>query len=114
IAPAPGWDAKYDWTGWIPAAEVPHVDAAAIDAKGWHATANQRIHPADYPYFMGQDWVTPERFDRIEALLAATPKHDAQTLRDVQADTLSLPTKRLLPVLLRTVSTHPLAAAALD
>ena len=75
MAPAPGWDAKYDWAGWLPAAQNPHVDQAAIEAKGWHATANQRIHAKDYPYFIGQDWVTPERFDRIEELLAATPKH---------------------------------------
>jgi penicillin amidase len=113
VAPSPGWDARYDWTGWVPTAELPHVDDAAIAAKGWLATANQRIHPADYPYFMGSDWVTPERFNRIEALLGARAKHTAQTVRDVQADQLSLATIKLLPVLRATTSTHPQAAAAL-
>ena len=113
MAPSPGWDAKYDWTGWIPTAENPRVAHDAIAAKGWHATANERIHGTDYPHFMGQDWVTPERADRIQALMAATPKHTAQTLRDVQADTLSLATVRLLPILQATASNHAQAQAAL-
>ncbi|HVZ45282.1 MAG TPA: penicillin acylase family protein [Ramlibacter sp.] len=112
IAPAPGWEAKYDWSGWVPASEVPGATHADIAAKGWYATANQRVAAPDYPYFIGQDWVTPERFDRIEALLAATPKHDFETVRAIQADTLSLATMRLLPVLRQTASSHPLAAAA--
>jgi len=113
IAPAPGWDARYDWTGWIPADKTPRVEDAAIAAKGWHATANQRIAPPDYPFYLGSDWVTPERFDRIESLLGARPKHTLETLRDVQADQFSLATLKLLPVLLATKSEHPLAAAAL-
>jgi len=112
-APAPGWDAKYDWSGWIAPGHAPQVDHAAIEAKGWLATANQRIHPKDFPYFMGQDWVTPERFDRIESLLAATPKHDASSMRAVQSDIRSSATLKLLPVLKATQSTHPQAAAAL-
>jgi penicillin G amidase len=113
IAPAPGWDAKYDWSGWIGYGQTPHVEHAAIEAKGWHATANQRIHPKDFPYFMGQDWVTPERFDRIEVLLAATPKHDVNSMRAVQGDIFSSATVKLLAVLKSTRSDHPQAAAAL-
>ncbi|MEJ6022355.1 penicillin acylase family protein [Ramlibacter sp. PS4R-6] len=112
IAPSPGWEARYDWTGWVPAAQVPNIGSDAIAAKGWHATANQRIHPADFPVYMGSDWVSPERFDRIETLLAAKPKHDAQSMRDVHADTLSLATQRLLPMLRATQGTHAKAAEA--
>jgi penicillin amidase len=112
MAPSPGWEAKYDWTGWLPASQNPAADAAAIEAKGWHATANERIHPANFPHFMGQDWGTPERAERIAALLAQTPRHSAQSMRDVQADVLSPATLRLLPVLRTTASDHALAAAA--
>ncbi|HSV45874.1 MAG TPA: penicillin acylase family protein, partial [Ramlibacter sp.] len=55
MAPAPGWEAKYDWAGWLPAEKTPRAAHAAIQAKGWHATANQRIHGVDFPYFMGAD-----------------------------------------------------------
>ncbi|MDP1967757.1 MAG: penicillin acylase family protein, partial [Burkholderiaceae bacterium] len=108
MAPSPGWDARYDWAGWIPYAQTPQDDGA----RGWVATANQRITPPGYPYFMGQDWNLPDRHDRIEQMLAATPKHDMESMRSVQGDQLSLATRRLLPVLQATVSSHPLAAAA--
>jgi len=112
VAPAPGWDARYDWAGLLPRQANPRQGEAAIATKGWHATANQRIHSADYPHFLGADWVSPERFDRIETLLAATSRHTLQSLRDVQADTVSLATQRLLPILQATPSRHALAAAA--
>jgi penicillin G amidase len=108
VAPAPGWEPKYDWDGWLPYAQTPQ-DAGT---KGWVATANQRIHAPEYPYFMGQDWNTPQRFNRIEALLAASPKHDLASMQRIQADTVSIATQTLLPTLRATASTHPLAAAA--
>jgi penicillin G amidase len=110
IAPSPGWEAKYDWASYLPYAQTPSDDGK----KGWVATANQRIHAANFPHFMGQDWATPERFDRIETLLAASPKHDLASMQRIQADTVSSPALRLLPVLLKTTSSHPLAAAALE
>lgn len=114
MAPSPGWESRYDWTGWLPAAQNPHADAAAIEAKGWHATANERIHAADYPHFIGQDWNTPERAERIAGLLTRTQRHTPGSMRDIQADTVSLATRRLYPVLRTTASDHPLAAAAQD
>ncbi len=97
LAPSPGWDAKYDWDGWIAYDQNPRVNSAAIEAKGWHATANQKILPAGYSGFMGQDWAAPYRFDRIEALLGATQKHDAASVAKVHGDVKSLATVRLLP-----------------
>jgi penicillin G amidase len=108
IAPAPGWDAKYDWAGWLPYAQTPSDDGT----KGWVATANQRIHAPSYPHFLTQDWTTPQRFDRIEALLAASPKHDLASMQRIQADTVSITTQTLLPTLRATASNHPLAGAA--
>jgi penicillin G amidase len=108
IAPAPGWEAKYDWAGWLPYAQTPQDDGK----KGWVATANQRIHAADYPHFMGQDWNSPQRYNRIEQLLGAQPKHDMASMQRIQADTTSIATQNLLPVLRATVSGHALASAA--
>jgi penicillin G amidase len=107
IAPAPGWEAKYDWAGWLPYAQTPQDDGK----KGWVSTANQRIHAADYPHFLGQDWTSPQRFIRIEQLLAAQPKHDMASMQRIQADTTSIATQNLLPVLGATASSHALAGA---
>jgi penicillin amidase len=108
-APAPGWEPRYDWDGWIAAADTPEDDGA----KGWIATANQKITPAGYKYFLGQDYALPHRFDRIETLLAATPKHDAASMRQIHADQISTATQRLLPVLQKAQTSHPLGATAL-
>ena len=112
MAPAPGWDARYDWAGWATHAQTPQTGDAAIARKGFLATANQRITPPDFPLFMGQDWTVPYRHDRIEQLLAATPQHDMASMQSIQADQLSMATLKLLPFLTTALdkSTHTLAA----
>ena len=112
IAPSPGWEAKYDWAGWLPYAQTPQADALAIAGKGWFANANQSVLPEGSGRFMGQDWVVPYRFDRIEALLAAAPRHDLAAMQKIQADQLSLATLKLLPLLQQTGSQHALARDA--
>ena len=97
MAPAPGWLAQYDWQGWLPYEENPALPGAAIETQGWHATANQNVLPAGYPHFLGQDWHTPQRFERISALLAATERHDLASMARIQHDTVSLGAKALLP-----------------
>ena len=72
LVPAPGWDARYDWAGFVPADETPRE----LDpARGWIATANQRIHAPDYPHFITSEWALPYRQQRIEQMLAARPQH---------------------------------------
>jgi penicillin G amidase len=113
VAPAPGWERKYDWAGELGADKYPRAGHEAIQGRGWHATANQRIHPAGYPHFLGSDWLMPERFDRIESMLAAKPRHTVMSMRDVQADVLSISARKLLPLLQSAQSGHPLGPAAL-
>lgn len=112
VAPSPGWDSRYDWAGWLPYAQTPQADTAAIATKGWLATANQRITPPDFKHFMGQDWVIPYRVDRIDSLLAAKPHYELLDMEKIQADQLSLATLKLLPTLQKTVSSHPMAKEA--
>ena len=108
IAPAPGWMDRYAWTGWLPYADTPQSTVP----DGWYATANQRVTPSDYPYFIGQDWAVPYRQERIESLLGATTRHDVASMRAIQADIVSLATRRLMPHLHEARSDHPLAEAA--
>ncbi|MBE7416332.1 MAG: penicillin acylase family protein [Ideonella sp.] len=109
LVPAPGWDARYDWAGWVPADALPQqVDPA----RGWIATANQRVVPADYPVFLTSEWAPPFRQQRIEQLLSARPKHSIDDLAAIQADVKSLASAEMLLWLRRVQSKHPLAAAA--
>lgn len=107
--PSPGWEARYDWAGYLDPTATPRE---ADPARGWIATANQRIHPADYPHYLTSEWAAPYRMQRIEQMLSAKAKHSLADLQAMQADELSLATVRLLPVLGRAASEHPLAAAA--
>lgn len=108
VAPAPGWESRYDWKGAVPYEDTPE-DAGS---PGWIATANQRIHGPDYPHFMTQDWAPPYRKERIDALLAQTPRHSLATFQAMHGDQLSMATVRLLPFLQNTPSSHPLSADA--
>ncbi len=107
--PSPGWDARYDWDGFVDAAQTPRE---TDPERGWIASANQRIHALDYPHYITNEWAVPYRMQRIEQLLNAKPKHSLDSLREMQSDVLSLATRRLLPFALKAKSTHPLAASA--
>ncbi len=107
--PAPGWDARYDWAGFVDAAATPRE---TDPARGWIATANQRIHGTDYPHYMTSEWAPPYRQQRIELLLAERRTLSLDDFAAMQADVVSLATQRLLPHLRRAASTHRLAVAA--
>ena len=111
LAPAPGWDARYDWDGFLPVQVLPQL----IDPdKGYIANANQKITPPGYPHFITHHWALPFRHQRIEQLIDASPKHSLDDLRRMHGDVKSLAVVRLLPRLLTARSPHPLAAAALQ
>ena len=93
--PVPGWLAKYDWQGFLPAEDLP----ARMDPKsGRIVTANHKIIDAGYKPFLSVDWAAPFRADRIDELLAAEPKHSLASFRRLQADTSSHLARELLPV----------------
>jgi penicillin amidase len=111
LVPAPGWDARYDWAGWLGTDQTPRE---TDPARGWIATANQRITAPDYPHFITSEWALPYRQQRIEQMLLARPRHSLDDLAALHADVRSLAVPRLLPWLLKARSEHPLAAAALQ
>lgn len=109
IAPAPGWDARYDWQGWLSYDQTPQGDGGS---SGFVATANQRVTEPGYAHFLTQDWSLPYRYQRIEQLLKASDQHDAASMAVIQNDVKSLATQTLLPALRRAQSGHALAVQA--
>ena len=64
--PRPGWDERYDWTGTVPAEEMPR----AIDPpEGFVVAANQAVLPPDVGPFLTHDWDYGYRSQRIRTLL---------------------------------------------
>jgi penicillin amidase len=109
LVPAPGWEARYDWAGWVPADETPRE---TDPVRGWIATANQRVTAPEYPHYITSEWALPYRQQRIEQLLRARRQHSIDDLAAMQADEQSLAAQTLLPWLQKAASAHALAPAA--
>jgi penicillin G amidase len=107
--PVPGWSGDYDWQGYIPFDQLPQ---GTNPASGHFISANNKIVPDSYPYFISRDWDLADRAERIEALLTATPKQSAEASATIQADTLSLEAKRLVPLMTKIVPSSDMAREA--
>jgi len=109
-APVPGWDATYDWDGFVPFDELPHhVDPPA----GMIATANNKIVDERYPHHITYDWEEPYRAQRIAEVLNGHRRHAVEDSVALQADVVSPLARELLPQLLRAKPAAPAAREAL-
>lgn len=97
-APVPGWDARYDWKGYVPFQDLPRLMDPPQGAIG---TANTRIVAANAAQHLTFDWDPAFRQRRIEELIIAAGRgpHDLNSMRQAQADVLSLAITRLQPLM---------------
>jgi penicillin amidase len=110
LAPAPGWEARYDWQGFIPFDALPR---SFNPSSGRIVTANEKIVGDDYPYFLGNEWALPYRAQRIHGLLDEVTHHSVESFAGIQADDLSLAARELLPLLLKAKPASERATYAL-
>ncbi|WP_435208098.1 penicillin acylase family protein [Streptomyces sp. bgisy034] len=101
--PAPGWDAKSRWTGYIDDDELPYE---YDPARGYIVTANQAvIDKAEYPYTLTTDWGYGARSQRINDLIQSKiddgGKISTDDMRQMQLDNSSEIAKLLVPKLLK-------------
>jgi penicillin amidase len=97
LVPAPGWSGLYDWTGMIPFDALPH---AVNPPSGRIVNANNAPIGPDYPWFLAARWPEPYRARRIDALLDRGGPQSAAASVAMQLDTVSLPARLLLPLML--------------
>jgi penicillin amidase len=109
--PVPGWSGEYDWQGYIPFDELPQ---ATNPASGHFVSANNKIVPSGYPHFISRDWDLPNRAQRIEELLMAMPRQSPEASAAIQADTLSIMARRLVPLMTRVVPASDMAREAVE
>ncbi|MBC7413701.1 MAG: penicillin acylase family protein [Herminiimonas sp.] len=110
LAPAPGWDARYDWQGFVPFEELPQRYNPASQRI---VTANQKIIENGSGPFLTSEWSLPYRADRITELLDAGGKHTLQSFAAIQYDHVSRAALELLPLVRGTRPASPRAADAL-
>lgn len=95
--PQPGWTGEADWTGYIPFDALPRV---FNPPSGQTITANNKIIPPGYPYFITDDWAPGYRARRIKNLLDGGPQ-SLKTSATIQNDTMSLMVRELKPLMLK-------------
>ncbi len=91
--PVPGWTDEHEWDGWIPFDDLPW---SKDPARGWIATANNRMHDDGYPHLIGRDFHASYRAARIAELIEAGGAHTLDSMRAIQMDTVSLPAREIL------------------
>jgi penicillin G amidase len=64
--PSIGWTGEYDFKGYVPFEEMPHL---FNPQRGYIVSANNKVVTDDYPHFMGNVWMNGYRARRIEELL---------------------------------------------
>jgi penicillin amidase len=95
--PFPGWTDAYDWKGFVPFDENPHL---LNPPQGFIATANNKIVSDSYPYYLSNLWEPEWRIDRITELLRAQPKCSVEDFQRFQLDLLSPQAREIVPIIL--------------
>jgi penicillin G amidase len=97
--PAPGWIDDYQWTGFIPFEELPHV---YNPPEGYIVTANNAVVDEDYPYFISRDWDRGFRARRLVDMIEERSQPiDVAFFQQMHGDNKDLNAAFLVPVLLK-------------
>lgn len=93
--PVPGWTSDHEWDGFVAFEDLPW---SRDPERGYLVTANNRTHDRDYPHLIGHDFHTPHRARRIADLIeSGGASLTLEQMARIQADTVSLPARTLLP-----------------
>jgi penicillin amidase len=102
--PAPGWDSRYDWKGFVPFDQLP---TSFDPPEGYLVAANQAVTAGTTP-FLTTEWDYGYRSQRIRDLINAskkvTPQRMAQIQGDSRDDFAPVLVKRLLAIDLKNDS----------
>jgi penicillin amidase len=95
----PGEDSSYQWQGYIPQQENPHIENPQ---QGFIQSANQQPVDSSYPYFIPGNYIVSRGItlgQRLEAIQQATP----QDMMALQNDYFNSMAQDLVPLLLQYV-----------
>lgn len=104
----PGKDSNYQWQGFIPQGENPHV---VNPERGFLESANQRPVDSTYPYFIPGNYITP-RGVAIEHALGAMNGITVDDMKALQNNVYSPLAKDARAILLKYVNEAALNADA--
>ncbi|MFA3843384.1 penicillin acylase family protein [Streptomyces aureus] len=98
LLPVPG-DGRYEWAGFVAAADLPDVLGPQ---QGWVGSANEMNLPPDRPKHLAPvsyEWLAPFRMQRIAEILDQDAAVSVTSSARLQNDYLSLPARTVCRVL---------------
>jgi penicillin amidase len=99
---------QFEWAGFVPNSDLPHT---YNPASGFVASANHKMIPENYPYAVGFQWASPERFLRISEVISGAAKSERKLSLDdmekLQNDVVSLPARDLQNLLKTAAGSAP-------
>ncbi len=98
--PFPVKDSTDNWTGWIPAEQMP---SSMNPEKNWLATCNQKTIAHDYPYYYSSYFAPSYRYRRISELMTAPGKKSVDDLWSYQRDFKNLMAERISPIMAKSL-----------
>jgi penicillin amidase len=95
LLPVRGDSRNCDWSGWLTLNDLPHE---FNPVRGYAATANHNTVSPMERRFIGFEWASPFRIDRIREVLKEVKAFTVVDSQKLQADVLSLAARELQPL----------------
>ncbi len=109
--PIAGWTGEHEWVSRIPFDELPQL---YNPARGFIATANNRVAGPEYPYYLGHDYVNHDRAQRIIDLIEENPEMDLPGMQKIQLDQQPPSARKMIQAAKSLVPTDADLTAALE
>ena len=100
LLPVPGWTGEYEWKGYVPFEERPHL---INPETGFIATANNKITGKDYPYLITRYWEPTDRITRIVQLLKGKEKLSVEDFKKMHQDVYCPQASELTPKIIKVL-----------
>jgi len=94
LFPYPHWLEEGKWQGFLEEDKKP---TSYNPPEGIIVTANNKIIPDDYPYYIGSNWLVSYRAERIRELLLQRKKHNIESLKEIQSDVFTKEGELFIP-----------------
>jgi penicillin G amidase len=102
--PVRGDTDEQEWLGYVPFEDLPH---SYNPPGGIIVTANSRVVPDGYPYFLTHTWAAPWRTARIFQMLEAGANFDVESMLRIDMDVHSLEDIDLAHEVLKAAGARP-------
>lgn len=93
--PIPG-NGEYEWAGYVPIKQMPHV---SNPKSGWYGTANHHNVPDGYPNIFADFYSDPARFWRLQEVMEKAQNHTVEDSMALQYDNKSMNAEKITPII---------------